>query len=103
MPTKKQTKKASSQSRLSKIHKIVTENFETSAIMASVLLNIFFLTGLVLYHTSSSFEGKVFRYANNRYCEERNSDVSKVDYELSCRTGDFAPHYKQALEQYLAK
>ena len=98
--TTKKTKNAASLSPFRQIHKAVTENIEVSIAIVSVFINIFFLTGFILYHTSPSFQTRVYSYADSRFCSNRKEGISQATYEVTCHTGKFQPYYEKALTDY---
>ena len=104
---KKTTKKRSIVHRatigsVQKIHRIVSENVTVSIMMVSLLLNVFFLTGLVLYQTSDRLETSVFTYTLNHFCDDRkgNQSLDIQQYEVTCAEGQFRPFYEKALTDY---
>lgn len=84
--------------------------------LTSLLINLFFLIGVVLYASTSWFDESMHKSAVARYCDDyRDIDFSdnktiKVDgkqitpkdmFNVTCKSGDFAPYYDQAVESYI--
>lgn len=97
----------SEKSRLARIHKLVQENFVESIAFTSIMLNIFFIIGIVLYNTSPKFEKKVAKYTYVRYCtggaseDYDSSDEDEVTFnEVFCKQGDFSQYWSQAVKEY---
>ncbi len=105
MATKKKTKKASSSrvrlASLRRVHQLLQENVLESIAMVSILLNIFFLTGLIMFQHNDDFRLSVWEYANGRYCSpDTKPDITQSLYDLQCRTGQYEPFYTKSLEDY---
>ncbi len=83
-----------------RVHAVIMEDVTASVMIASLILNLFFLVAIVLYHTSGSFELKVYRYTRSHFCDDRREVIAQKDYDLACATGQFAPYYEKAVNDY---
>ncbi len=98
-----------------KTKKVIKDNMLLAVAITSVLVNMFFLIGVITYASTSKFDAAMLNRANERYCDDitdldlaaddllvNSKSVSAEDYfNVVCRSGDFAPYYLNAVNEYV--
>lgn len=107
--TKKLTKKVKAAMRSDVI---------ASVALVSVLLNVFFFSGVIIFSASNQLDASLYEAATTNLCNENYADnlmdemelaiedgrdpaVAKANFEVVCRSGEFEPYYDNAVEAYL--
>ena len=98
-----------------KIKGLIKRDMWVSVAAVSILLNLFFVVGAVLFATTSSLDSAVYRAGYNNLCDKNyaenlndrmndEKDEAKAlrDFEVLCLRGDFEPYYLNAVEAYLS-
>jgi hypothetical protein len=94
-----------------KAQKITRENLILATAITSLLFNLFFISAVVIYRSTSKFDYAIYTSATAKYCDDYSeiksddsSDTpysSEVAFALDCRSGQFAPYYEQAKDEYI--
>lgn len=97
-----------------KTKKEINRNVLVAVAITSILVNMFFLIGVVTYASTSKFDEALLARATSRYCDDiseikipdqnvvpANSIPPAVLFSIVCRNGEFAPYYDQAVQEYL--
>ncbi len=97
-----------------KAWKIVKSDMFAAVALVSVLMNLFFFSGLAVFSGTNDLDMSVYEAANERLCnsqynnnlkkemeESDNPSVAKAKLEITCRQGDFIRYYDNAVQAYL--
>lgn len=106
---KKKTNKRFTQ----KVHKVVKSDLFTSVAIASLLLNIFFVVGLVVLTNPDTYNREVYENVRARYCKNIDGLVDDAEetgngaqvlaqWKITCVSKEFLPYYKEALKKFNA-
>lgn len=110
-PVKKKT--SNTKNILNKAQQAVREDIVKSLAITSILLNIFFLTGIIVLSSTNIFNRGLYNYAQENYCknidavvdraEELGSEKAAIDeWQISCAGKDFKPFLEEAVDKYRA-
>lgn len=97
-----------------KMKKALQNDAIASVFIASLLLNVFFLSGVLLFASTNKLDKSVYDAAFNNLCEENYTDnladtvedtsdtpgLARMEHEIRCQRGDFEPYYQNAIEAY---
>lgn len=99
----------------SRIWKATKSDIFTSLAILSIVLNIFLLSAVFVLTNGGTLNQSILSDLNNRYCDDtsslqtainhaaNNGETSKQaqqKYEITCKSGNFAPYYSQAIHSY---
>lgn len=97
-----------------KVQKIIKSDVFASLALVSILFNVFFFSGIVLFTSTNSLDLSLHRAAVGNLCEknyndnlvremDRSSDpaLAKTLFEITCEEGDFYRYYDNAVQAYL--
>ena len=99
----------------SRIWKMTKSDIFTSIAILSIVLNIFLLSAVFVLTNGGTLNQSMLSDLNNRYCSDASSlKTAKQDaaangqtskqalqkFEITCKSGNFAPYYNQALHSY---
>lgn len=90
-----------------KVKKHISDNMLVAVALTSLLINMFFLIGVIIYASTDRLDKALYNNAYTRYCLDddvivfEEGSLEKSEYEVGCRTGDFGPYYNSALQDYL--
>ena len=86
-----------------------------SVALVSVLLNIFFFSGVVLFNATSELDTSLYEASVANLCNENyetnlqremdnadNEAEAKMNFEIVCRSGEFSRYYQNAVEAFKA-
>lgn len=103
---KKLTKKAT---------KVLRTDVLVSVAATSILINVFFIAGLLTFTGTNAIDQEVYDLASKNLCDKHYqenlseymeaSDVpelTKLKFEALCKTGDFSQYHQNALEAYIS-
>lgn len=84
-----------------------------SLFIASLLLNVFFLSGVLLFNGTNKLDESVYSTAYSNLCENNYSDnltdaidnskqpiTAAMQHEIRCNKGGFEAYYQNAVEAY---
>ena len=96
-----------------KVKAIIRSDVIGSVALVSVLLNVFFAAGVVLFNATNELDVSVYEasvanlcndnYASNLMDEMETADdpaVAKANFEIVCRSGEFTRYYQNAVEAF---
>lgn len=96
-----------------KIKNLIQNDILASLAFASLLLNIFFFSGMILFSATNKLDEDVFRAAYSNLCDENyvqnlqqrmeestSPELAQVQFEVDCLQGDFDRYYRNAVEAY---
>ncbi len=96
-----------------KIKNLIKYDLLMSIAMASILLNIFFLVGVLLFNTTSKLDERIFKAAYSNLCDKNyitnldqrmddatDPDAAKIQFEADCLRGGFDRYYQNAIEAF---
>ena len=85
-----------------------------SVALVSVLLNVFFFSGVVLYSSTNQLDASLYEAAEQNLCLDnytenledalRDADdpqAARAKFEIQCRSGQFEAYYQNAVDSYL--
>lgn len=98
-----------------KVKKEISRNVLIAVAITSVLLNMFFLIGLVVYSSTNKFDSALLVESTKRYCDNYTTNMNMVEYfstpngiapdeaahSITCKQGEFFPYYSNAVNDYL--
>jgi len=98
-----------------KTKKIIKENTLLAVAITSVLINLFFIIGVITFSSTSKFDKNIYVEGMMRYCDDydevKEEGVSaivngqevpqEVIYDITCKSGEFSVYYDEAVEDYL--
>lgn len=86
----------------------------SSLAMVSIMINIFFFSGIVLFNATTRLDVSLYNTAFERLCERNytenlqneidsadDPETAKAVFEVECRSGGFKQYYDNAVEAYL--
>ncbi len=95
------------------VKKNIKQNTLVAVIAASLLINLFFFTGLVIYNSTTQIDISLLNETRAQVCgedyedhlaelsaETGDPDAAKIALETTCVKGDFAPYYQGAVNEY---
>ena len=98
-----------------KVKAIIRSDVIGSVALVSVLLNIFFIAGVVLFNATNQLDVSVYEASVTNLCNENYADnlmdemeaaedpaLAKANFEIVCRSGEFTRYYQNAVEAYRA-
>jgi hypothetical protein len=98
-----------------KVKAIIKSDVIGSVALVSVLLNVFFFSGVVLFNATNELDVSVYEASVRNLCNdnydsnlqdemERASDPAraKANFEIVCRSGEFSRYFENAVEAYKA-
>jgi len=97
-----------------KVKAVIKSDVIGSVVLVSVLINVFFFTGVVLFSATNQLDASLYNAAVTNLCssnyadnlsveldEAKNPDAAKAKFEIMCRSGEFSRYYENAVEAYL--
>jgi hypothetical protein len=107
-------KKKSNKRFSQKVHKIVKSDLFTSIAIASVILNILFLTGVFVLTSDNTFDRDLYTNVRGRYCRNIDGVVERAkelgseekalkEWQVVCVSKEFSPYYQEAIEKFEAQ
>lgn len=98
-----------------KVKALLRTDVLVSIALTSVLLNVFFFSGVYLFQKTNNLDEWMYRVSYNNLCTENYTEnlvermeestapeVAKVRFEALCNTGDFERYFDSIFEAYLA-
>ncbi len=96
-----------------KVEKIIRSDIFAAIAIASLFLNLFLLTGFVLFNSTNRLDEAVYEEAYTNLCRdnynvnlqermENSADpqLEKIRFDVYCRTGAFTEYFSEASNQY---
>ena len=93
---------------------IIKSDVMGSVALVSVLLNVFFMAGVVLFSATNELDASVYEAAVSNLCDHNYNDNlmremdeasdptrARVNFEIVCRSGSFTRYYENAVEAYV--
>jgi len=107
-------KKSPSKTIRKKVEQAVESDVFHSIAIASVLLNILFLTSIFVLTSTDTFDRKFYNSARDKYCNnvdgvrERAKELGDEkqavkEWQVTCVTQDFKPFYNEAIDKFNAQ
>jgi hypothetical protein len=97
-----------------KIKAYIRSDVIGSVAMVSILLNVFFFSGVVLFNATNELDVSLYEAAEKNLCvdnyqenliEEINKSEdpqeARTSFEVECQTGEFTRYFENAVELYL--
>ena len=97
-----------------KVKGLIRSDVMNSVALVSVLVNVFFFSGVVLFNATNQLDVSMYEAAVNNLCtdnytenlarevdESKNPSEAKANFEVVCRSGEFTRYYENAVEAYL--
>lgn len=98
-----------------KVIKIIKSDVFASLALVSILFNVFFFTGVIMFTSTNSIDLSLHRAATTNLCEKnyeanlqkemnKSTDpaLAKTLFEITCQDGDFYRYYDNAVQAYLS-
>ena len=106
--------KLNSKKLTKKVKGVIRADVMNSVALVSVLVNIFFFSGVVLFNATSQLDASMYEASVSNLCNENYADNlmremeeaddparAKANFEVICRSGEFTRYYENAVEAYL--
>ena len=107
MKFKKLTKKA---------EKLFRSDVRLSFVLASLLLNLFFFSGVLAFNATNLLDQPLYKLAKSNLCDENyeenlssivadanNKELAKLEFEAECNAEAFQPYYDNAIESFYSE
>ncbi len=96
-----------------KIKDLIQYDVLMSVAITSLMLNIFFFSGVVLFNGTNTIDESAFRASYSNLCDKnyvenlkermedaKSPELAKIQFEVDCLEGDFGRYYQNAVEAY---
>lgn len=97
-----------------KVRAVIKSDVMGSIALVSVLINIFFFSGVVLFSATNQLDVSLYNTVAKNLCVDHyqenlldqmttadNPATAKANFEIKCGTGEFERYYNNAVEAYL--
>jgi hypothetical protein len=99
-----------------KVKMMVKGDVMGSLAMASILLNVFFLSGILLFAATNQLDASLYNASVKNLCvdnyeqnlskqlsenQDKDPETTKAMFEVVCVKGEFETYYKNAVDAYL--
>ncbi len=97
-----------------KIKSYIRADVLGSVAMVSILMNVFFFSGVVLFNATNELDVSLYEAAEKNLCVDnyqenlseelqaaQDQDEARANFEVECQTGEFTRYFENAVELYL--
>ncbi len=97
-----------------KVKSYIRSDVMGAVAMASVLINVFFFSGIVLFNATNQLDVSLYEASKENLCMTNYDDnlademngadnvaQARANFEITCQSGEFTRYFENAVELYL--
>ena len=97
-----------------KVKSYIRADVMGSVALVSVLINVFFFSGVVLFNSTNQLDVSLYEAAERNLCldnyeenlmdemeESEDPALARANLEIECQSGEFTRYFENAVELYL--
>lgn len=97
-----------------KVKNVMKSDFFASLALVSILFNVFFFTGVVLFRSTNQLDMSLHTAAFDNLCNKNYTEnlqeelkasndprLTQTLFEIRCQEGDFKRYYENAVQAYI--